>query len=187
MERRRSLGEYRIIDLTIWAVMLAIFEFIIIMAARFWFPGQPFTVSLAAAVTAIVYMRWSWWGGIHAVIAGAVFCFFSGGSAEQAVIYCVGNLFSMLAVPLLLKVGKEQVRTRFLSLVFPILVLALMQSGRALIALAMGASTGTAVAFFTTDSLSYLFTLVIIWIVGRLDGVYEDQRHYLLRIQAKEE
>ena len=41
--------------------------------------------------------------------------------------------------------------------------------------------------FFTTDSLSLLFTFVIIWIARKLDGVYEDQKHYLLRINTKEE
>ncbi len=32
-----------------------------------------------------------------------------------------------------------------------------------------------------------LFTLVITWIVRRLDGVFEDQKHYLLRLQEERE
>ena len=57
--------------------MLVIFEFIIVMAARFWFPGQPFTVSLVAAITTIVYMRWGYWGVIHAALGGVVYSFMS--------------------------------------------------------------------------------------------------------------
>ena len=84
-------------------------------------------------------------------------------------------------------VGKERVRTGGLSLVFPLLVWLLMQAGRAIVALALGAGLSDAVGFFTSDSLSLLFTFVIIWIARKLDGVYEDQKHYLLRIHAQEE
>ena len=187
MKRQRTWKEYRTIDLALLGLALAVFEFIIVSAANWWFPGQPFTVSLAAAMTSIVYMRWGAWGAIHAAEAGLVYSFFAGGTPAQLVIYCVGNLFSLFAVILLKAMGKERVRTGHLSLVFPLLVLLLMQVGRGLVALLLGAAPGSVVAFFTTDSLSYLFTFVIIWIARKLDGVYEDQKHYLLRIHAEEE
>lgn len=186
MERRRSFSEYRNIDLILFAGMIIIFEFIIVRAANWWFPGQPFTVSLAAALTSIVYMRWGAWGGIHAFLAGAVFCFFSAATQQQFVVYCVGNLLSLLALLVLKVAGKEQVRTGNLALVFPILVLFLMQLGRAIVAVALGSDPAACVDFFTTDSLSYIFTFVIIWIARRLDGVYEDQKHFLIRFQAAE-
>ena len=187
MNRQRTWKEYRAIDLAMLAGALAIFEFIIVRAAIWWFPGQPFTVSLAAAMTSIVYMRWGAWGAIHAVEAGFVFCFFSGASGEQFFIYCIGNLFSVLAVLLLKAWGKERVRTGHLSLIFPLLVQVLMQAGRAAVALLLGAEPANTVGFFTTDSLSLLFTFVIVWIARKLDGVYEDQKHYLLRVHAEKE
>ena len=49
-------------------------------------------------ITTIVYMRWGWWGGIHAVLAGIVFCFFQGASPQQYLIYMGGNLFSIISV-----------------------------------------------------------------------------------------
>ena len=187
MNRQRTWKEYRAIDLALLALALAVFEFIIVRAANWWFPGQPFTVSLAAAMASIVYMRWGAWGAIHAVEAGLVFCYFSGATGEQFVIYCAGNLVSVLAVLLLRAAGKERVRTGHLSLVFPLLVQVLMQAGRAVTALLLGAGPADAVGFFTTDSLSLLFTFVIIWIARKLDGVYEDQKHYLLRVHAEED
>ena len=187
MKRQRTWKEYRAIDLTLMALALAIFEFIIVNAAGHWFPDQPYTVSLAAAVTSIVYMRWGAWGAIHALEAGLVFCYFSGAAGEQYLIYCAGNLFSAAAVLLLRAVGKERVRTGHLSLVFPLLVQLLMQAGRAAVALALGNELRDVAGFFTTDSLSLLFTFVIIWIARKLDGVYEDQKHYLLRLHAQEE
>ena len=185
MKKQRTWKEYRAIDLTIFAVMLVIFEFIIVMAARFWFPGQPFTVSLAAAITSIVYMRWGYWGGIHAALAGLVFCFFQGAAANQYLIYIIGNLFSLVSVPILIKIGKERVRESTMGMLYPIFVLLLMQTGRAVVALLTGAEPGSVIGFYTTDSLSMLFTFVIIWITRRLDGVWEDQRHYLLRVSAE--
>ena len=187
MGRQRTWKEYRAIDLALLGVALAVFEFIIVRAANWWFPGQPFTVSLAAAITSIVYMRWGVWGAVHAVEAGLVFCFFSGATGAQFLIYCGGNLFSLLAVLLLKVFGKERVRTGHLSLVFPLLVQLLMQGGRAAVALLLGAGLADAAGFFTTDSLSLLFTFVIVWIARKLDGVYEDQKHYLLRIHAEGE
>ena len=187
MRRELTWKQYRAIDLTLLGVALAIFEFIIVRAANWWFPGQPFTVSLAAAMASIVYMRWGPWGAIHAVEAGFIFCFFSGATGRQFVIYCLGNLVSVLAVLLLKVFGKERVRTGHLSLIFPLVVQVLMQAGRAAAALVLGAGLADVVGFFTTDSLSLLFTFVIIWIARKLDGVYEDQKHYLLRVHAEKE
>ena len=187
MQKQRTWKQYRLIDLALFAMLTAVFEFIIVSAARWWFPDQLFVVSPAAALVAIVYMRWGAWGAIHAVVSGYVFCLFSDGSQAQFLIYCVGNLLSLPALLLFRAFGKERVRTGSLSLLFPLLVLVLMQSGRALMSILLGASPAVAVDFFTTDSLSYIFTFVIIWIARKLDGIYEDQKHYLLRIQAQEE
>ena len=187
MQRQRSWKEYRLIDLAMFAVLTAVFEFLIVRAANWWFPDQLFVVSLAAPLTAIVYMRWGVWGAIHAVESGIVFSLVSGGTGEQLLIYGLGNLLSLTAVLLLRAVGKEKVRTGGLALIFPLLVLLAMQAGRALVAIVLGTSPAAALAFFTTDSLSYIFTLVIVWIAKRLDGVYEDQKHYLLRLKEQEE
>ena len=188
MNKQRTFGQYRAIDLGVWALILAVCEYLIVHSARVWYADQLYTVSLAGALTAIVYMRWGAWGAIHAVEAALVNCFFSAAAPRQYIIYCLGNLFSLLALLLLKRLGKERVRaSAFWSVVFGLLVLVLMQAGRAAVALVLGAAPGAVVGFFTTDSLSLLFTGLIVWIARKLDGVYEDQKHYLLRIQAQEE
>lgn len=191
MKRQLSLGEYRTIDLALFAVMLALFEFLIVRFAIVSY----YTVSLTAVITAVVYMRWGWWGAIHAALGGALFCLYYSGvsSADQPVgwtqymIYTVGNLFSLAAVPVLKKLGPERVRGNAVtSLVFSLAVILLMQGGRAVVALALGVATPEiALGYFTGDSLSVLFTLVVTWIVRRLDGVFEEQRHYLTRVQEE--
>ncbi|MBO6267403.1 MAG: hypothetical protein J6M06_04135, partial [Synergistaceae bacterium] len=59
--------------------------------------------------------------------------------------------------------------------------------GRALIALALGTEIARCAGFVTTDVLSGLFTALVVWIARRLDGIFEDQKHYLLRVNREEE
>ena len=188
MKNQLTFSQYRAIDLSLFALMFAIFEFIIVrVSTRGIFFDPAYTVSLAGAIVSIVYMRWGYWGGIHAALAGLLFTFYYGGRLDQYAIYIIGNLLSLLAVPVLLRKGKEKVRTgRFSSLLFPLAVCLLMQLGRAVVSLALGGSLGGASGFFTTDALSIVFTLVIVWIARRLDGIYEDQKHYLLRMQEEQ-
>ena len=188
MNRSFSFRQYRAIDLGLFALLLFVSESLIVRAARFWFPDQLYTVSVVAAVTAIVMMRWGPWAAIHALLGGLVFSLNSGASARQVLIYCLGNLLSLLMLLPLRLLGWDRIRRDgFLSVCFGLVTLLLMQLGRALTALLLGASLPDCAGFFTTDSLSLLFTGVILWIVRRLDGIFEDQKHYLLRIHKEEE
>ena len=188
MKRQLSFSQYRGIDLTLFAVILCVSEALIVNAARFWFPDQLYTVSAVGAVTAIVLMRWGPWAGIHAVLGGIVYCLVSGGSPRQFVIYGIGNLFSLLSLLPLRLLGGERIRTDgVLSVCFGLFTLLMMQLGRALTALVLGSAFRSCLGFFTTDALSLLFTGLILWIARRLDGIFENQKHYLLRIHKEEE
>jgi hypothetical protein len=188
MKRQFSFQQYRAIDLAMFAALLCITETMIVKAATWWFPDQLYTVSVVGAVTAIVLMRWGPWAAIHAVLGGAVFCLASHGSAKQLLIYCAGNLFSLAMLLPLKYLGGERIRLDpFLSVVFGVCTLLLMQLGRALVAFALGTEFQTCLGFFTTDALSLLFTGLILWVARRLDGIFENQRHYLLRIHNTEE
>ena len=188
MKGSRGLNKYRTIDLTLFAVMLCVFETVLVKASTRWFPNEPYTVSVTAAVTAIVMMRWGPWAAIHALLGGLVFCYASGAAPWQYLIYCGGNLFSMAALLLKRRMGEEAIRTDALkTLLFGLCAIALMQAGRVLASLLTGAALSAALGFFTTDVVTVLFTLMIVWIVRRLDGVWEDQQHYLLRLREEQE
>ncbi len=187
MKRQLTFSQYRAIDLTLFALMLVVFEYIII-AATSWFPNELYTVSLAASITCIVMMRWGPFSAIHAVLGGAVFCFFTGATAPQYLIYCAGNLLSMLALLILKLAGSKKIKEdTVLSMVFAVSVQVLMQAGRAGVSLLMGYSFSSALGFIMTDALSIIFTMVIIWIVRHLDGMFENQKSYLLRVQEERE
>ena len=186
MSQRRTVGQYRALDLGMFAVMLALFEALAVTAARRWFPNEPYTVSVVPAITAIVMMRWGPWAALHAVLGGAVFCLASGARWTHYIIYCVGNLGSMVALFLVKTWTPEGIRQSVShSLIFGLCVALLMQAGRALMAVVLGYAPA-ALGFFTTDVITLLFTLVLIWIVRRLDGLFEEQTHYLLRINSQE-
>ena len=232
MNHRLTFRQYRQMDLTVFGAMLVVAEALIVLAATRWFPAEAYTVSIVAAVTSIVLMRWGPWAAIHAVLGGLVYCFVSGGQPGQYLIYCAGNLFALLSL-LWFRIpgkertsgkeqnsgkkrgassdrtagsdrtsGKERIREdSFLTVIFGLTVQLLMQLGRAVVAFALlRASPGSALAgtqsiagalsfcigFITTDALSGFFTAVILWIARRQDGLFEDQKHYLLRIQEAE-
>ena len=62
-----------------------------------------------------------------------------------------------------------------------------MQAGRGGVAFVFGAGVGAIPKFITMDILSELFTVLIVFIASRLDGIFEDQKTYLLRMQQKDE
>ena len=188
MSGRRSVSQYRAIDLALFALMLTVFETVVVNAARRWFPNEPYTVSVVPALTAIVLMRWGPWAALHAALGGAVFCMASGARGVHYMIYMIGNLAALGGLVMLRRLTPEGVRASVMaSLGFAALVTLLMQAGRAVLAVLLGFPLPAALGFFTTDAITLLFTLVIIWIVRRLDGMFEEQRHYLLRINRQEE
>ena len=70
MERRRSLNQYRAVDLALWSLMFLVFESLIYTASTRWFPGQPYTVSLVPAITGIILIRWGAWAAVPALGGG---------------------------------------------------------------------------------------------------------------------
>lgn len=183
MQTRRTIEQYRAIDLSLFALILIVFETVLIRASASLFPREPWTVSATAAITAVVMVRWGPWAVIHAVIGGLTLCIVSRGQWQQFLIYCAGNTAALAVLPLLKKWGWERLRNDFLvNLLYGFLTLLMMQCGRALAAMLLGTAPSAAAGFITTDVITYIFTLTIVWITGRLDGVLEDQKHYLARI-----
>ena len=120
------------------------------------------------------------------VLGGVVYTILSGGTAQHFAIYSVGNLLAMAALVMFRVWDKERIRKNTtLTLVFALCVQLLMQLGRAGVAALLGYEPAVCLGFITTDILSELFTLFVAWIVRRVEGLFEDQKHYLLRIQSE--
>lgn len=187
MQKRRTVKQYRALDLAMFALMLTVAETLAVTAARRWFPNEPYTVSVTPAITAIVMMRWGPWAGLHAALGGVIFCLTSGAGMKHYIIYGLGNLLSLAALGYVRSATPEGIRDSVgKSLTLALMVALLMQLGRALVAVVLGSAPAAALGFFTTDVITLLFTLVLIWIARRLDGIFEEQNHYLLRLKQQE-
>ena len=188
MNRRRSLQEYRTVDLTLWCTMLLLFESMIIIASSRWFAAQPYTVSLVPAIIAIVIIRWGLWAAVPAILGGIIACVLQHAAIPQYAMYCGGNLFPLILLPVLAPRRKDgKLPDGFPVLMgYALAVLLLTQTGRALLSLVFGGGWQTALACYTTEAATDLMTLVILWIAGRLDGILEDQPYYVRRIAAEE-
>lgn len=187
MQGRRTLAQYRAIDCSLFALMLMVFETVIIRAATGWFPKEAWTVSVVPAITAIVMVRWGPWCGIHAALGGIVTVLGLKGSGLQFLVYGAGNLAVLAVWPLLKKWGWEALhRNVLLTILFAVLTVLAMQTGRALAALIAGTPLNGLLLYYTADSITYIFTTVILWVTAKLDGILEDQTHYLERINDPE-
>ena len=188
MKQQISFRQYRAMDLFLFTALLCICETLITLGATRWFTGEPYTLSITPAVTAIVMVRWGGFAAIPAVLGAFVFCLVSGATLPQYIIYCVGNLAALVLTQLLCRIGWKRLHESvLLTLLYGLLTAVLMQLGRALLALVMGNSLALCVGFITTDTLSILFAVLIVWITRRLDGVLEEQKHYLKRVAEEME
>ncbi len=188
MERGNSLRKYRAVDCLIWCLMLVLFETVTAKAGAFWFREQPWTVSLVPPLTLIMYMRWSLLGLPYSALGGFVLSSALSGGAGSALTYVLGNLLSVLVYPVMKLLGKERIASSFfLSAFAAVLTTVLMQTGRGLVSLIAGGSPAAFSDFYTTDALSAVFAVLIVGIVRKRDGVFEDQITYLERLNREEE
>ena len=181
-----SLKQYKAIDLAMLAVILAVFETITSLAASKWFPLQLFSLSPTITVVCIVMMRWGGWAAIHAVVGGLAFCISTGASPEEYAIYCAGNCAALLALFFFKQFGKERVRGSWLySAAFTLTAFCGAMVGRWAISLIFGGDITAIVDFFIVDSLTLVFTVLVVLIARKPDGLFDDQKAYLVRTEAE--
>lgn len=188
MKHQITFRQYRAMDLFMFTALLCMCEMLITFGATRWFPAEPYTLSLTPAVTAIVMVRWGGFAAIPAFFGALVFCLVSGATLPQYVIYCVGNLAALALTQFLYRLGWKRLHDQvLLAMLYGLLTAVLMQLGRALLALVMGNPLAACLGFFTTDTLSTLFAVLLVWITRNLDGMLEEQKHYLRRIAEEKE
>lgn len=178
-----SFNQYRAIDLTMLALVTAVFEAITAFAATKWFPGELYAVSPTIAMMCIVMMRWGGFAAINAVLSGMAFSLASGATGKQTLIYVLGNCFALLALFLFKYPGKSKIKDKFyFTLLFVFAAYMGAQIGRWLVATLCGGAADSIIMFFATDTLSLLFSVVIVLISRKADGLFEDQKSYLIRM-----
>ena len=183
-----TFKQYRNIDLFIFSIMLTLSEAVTTIATNKWFAAQPVAISTTLIFICMVMMRWGAYAIIPACLGGLVFCVASGASANQYLIYIVGNCAALSAMLWFKAFKKEDIRkSPFKIALFVLTSYATMQIGRWLISLLFVCKIETLLVYVSVDIISLLFAVVVMIIMRNTDGMIEDQKAYLFRLQREKE
>ena len=80
-----SFKNYRLFDLAVFSILLAVFEVIAVRAVS-WF-GELYSISLFLAISLLVMMRWGAWSAVTIVAGALAFCWANGAVLENYVVY----------------------------------------------------------------------------------------------------
>ncbi len=186
MKQQLTFKEYRNLDLIMFAILTIVFEAIATYASGKWFALQAINISVSLLLICIVMMRWGGYAAIHAVVGGIVYCYAAGGTPEQYIVYGIGNLFALAALILIKIWSKEKIRNSIVKLVLFATVAYLgMAIGRCAVSLFFGGAVEALLVYITTDIISLLFAVVVLILLRKSDGMIEDQKAYLIRLEKE--
>ncbi len=176
-----SLKQYRATDLFLFAVILIAFELLV----HFAFIGLKgsFTFSPMLPITLLVIMRWGWQGAFFAALDGVLYCLLNGAGWQSYLCYGIGNLSIMSVLLMTRFMGKQKIAGKWhFSALFVVVGWISVVLGRTLIATCCGDYFVAALLKQVSDLFTLAIALIIILVLRRLDGMFEDQKHYLLRL-----
>jgi hypothetical protein len=185
MRKNISFKTYRLIDLLILTGLLVIFEMVASQAPS-WF-SEKYYISLLFSMSLIVLMRWNAWSIITILAGTVVYCLQNQGDLKNYIIYMVGNLFILFNLLWFIK-GKHLFKKSHVVLFYITSGYLFVEIGRSLVALFFDAPFfSTLIGFLGTDLLNFLLALLIVFIMRRQDGLFEDQIAYLKRMSERNE
>ena len=187
-----TFKQYRTLDLTIFTVLYAIIETLIVIGSNKWFSHQFYTLSLSVTVVGIVMVRWGGFAIVPCLVGSAVYLIFHAAAGSsvtyQTVIIYLGSSLSMLLGLFYIKlVKKERLADRKslacygLAIVLYLLTIVF----RTLISMCFGYGFSIIVNYNFAECLTLLFALVAIFIARRQEGLFIDQKTYLLELEKK--
>ena len=183
-----SFKQYRMMDLMIFIAMYGLCEYLVIKAATVWF-DEPYSISIMLPLLLIVMMRWDKYSIINAIAYAVLFVFYQSGNLNQYLIYLIGNLGVMFELILLKKMGKDNIRSSFFnSMIYLLCGFVLMEVFRGIASIIIaGSDIGVILQFLMSDMLSLVFGVLVIIVVRRIDGLFVDQKQYLIELNSQKE
>ena len=194
-----SFARYRATDLLIFAAILVAFGLISFFAFTRWFTSDisTFFFSVGIPVSLLVMVRWGWYGMFYAVADGLLYCTLSvltsGGeyysmAFQYYLTYAVGGAFVGLAYLMVRFMGYRRITSAwYFTLLYMLCGWVAVLVGRVLVSLCFGENFLAALLGFMGPSelLSLAMGIVILLIMRRLDGMMENQRDYLIRLDKE--
>ena len=170
-----------------FALILCVSELIIFFASKYWFKSSAdYYVSFLLPIVLIVMMRWGWVSVVYAALGGVLACALGGGSWQSYISYIIGTA-CIASVLLLTKfVGKEKIRGKwYLTLAYILAGWVSVNLGIACAGAAFGDNflrlLGLNFGLGVYGALSLAAAVAVIMLLRRLEGMFEDQKHYLIR------
>lgn len=138
-------------------------------------------------IVLIVMMRWGWQSVFYAVGDGLLYCLLNLGAdgfePSLFAVYMIGNVFIVLLLLMTKFMGKERIRSKwYFSALFLLAGEVSVVLGRTLVSVCFGQSFTATLMAQVWETFSLAVGLIIILIARRLDGMFEDQKSYLRRL-----
>ena len=186
-----SLRQYRLTDMLIFGAILIVYDLLAHYALIAMPEGANFTFTLTVPIVLLIMMRWGWWSVFFAVGDGLMISLVNNTTVWQSYVsYIIGNSFIMLLLIAIKFMGKQKIAGKwYFSAVFVILAWGLMNLGitslQAICGYSFALSAAYNFGFGTTGLMSLAAALVIILVMRRLEGMFEDQVQYLKRLDKE--
>ncbi|MGN0812557.1 MAG: hypothetical protein ACI4MQ_03500 [Candidatus Coproplasma sp.] len=191
-----SVKQYRLTDLFLFVLILAVSELIGYFAAGMLPSEAYYTVSFSIPIILLVMMRWGWPSVLYSLLSGLIVCLMNVGkvSGHQWACYLIGNAFiALMLIPRYL-IGSKAINSKWWAMaLFAIGGWLCVYLGRSIvwaIGFAVSPVDGqTAASGFVTfaqsDLLSLAMGVVLMLVLRKLDGMTEDQNEFLRRLDTE--
>lgn len=183
-----SFRQYKYTDLFFFALVLGLSELLVFCAFELWFKNTPdkFFINFMLAISLTVIMRWGWIGVFYAVADGVIQCAIQGGSWQAYLSYIIGTACVVVVLILTKFVGKEKLRSKwYLTLAYIAVGWVFINLGITCMSAILGENfvyaLVTSFGFGVYGFLPFIAAVAVIMVLRRLDGMFEDQKHYLIR------
>lgn len=186
MKKQITLKQYRLLDLSIFTIVLCLFEFLSVYILNN--DDYPyFSLSISLPIILICMMRWNYRSFILPILSGVVYCLTIGNATiDNYVIYSIGNLFILLNL-IWFKLGKDKIRSSgLLTILYTISGFILMCLGRSVVSIFFdGKFLSVLIGFLGTGFINLLLACFVIMIARIQPGIFVDQITYLKEVQKE--
>ncbi len=185
MNKGISLNLYRFLDIFIFSFIGLIFEYLAYKILSVYdYPY--FSISLIVLISSLIMMRWNKYSFIYPFISGIFYVFLNKGNIINYFIYGFGNMFILFNLLFLNKKRKDIKNNSFINSFYITNSFLLVCFGRSIVSIFFENSfIDSFVSFLGTESLNFVFTLIILNIIRKIEGLYEDQVEYIKRIKLE--
>lgn len=189
-----TIRQYKLTDISLFTLLLFLAELLPFLAIKKFGAGAYFTLSFMLPISLLVMMRWGWEGTLFAMASGLFYCLFNKGGAANYLTYCLGNAFIALTLIPMKFITKQRItKTWYWTVVYILLAGSFVYLGRSIVIAFLSvvgmidAEWWIGFASFVngTSILSLVIAMVILIPLRKFDGMVEDQKTYLKRLDAE--